>query len=292
MLKTPVFFDQSRKICLQSLRGRLKFSNRLVCRTGVDRQDDPADFRLHPLCCYMEVAIMTQISSLAIAAKTARFSVVSLSLSLLLTTGIGCAASDSLTYAKDASHQGMALYQDGDYVDASAAFASATRQNPCDYASYYYLGCCYQEMGSVQQSIGAYRSCLDIMPMTLEGKQNLYLRYKTMDALAAAIAKSATCSDEITAMEKKCAGKASVDDQWMLAKVYRCCGDADAAVEAYNKCVLIDPSRFEIAKEAGLYEAVLGQNERAAFTLKKAYAVKSDDPQVNSALHKLGVVTG
>ena len=225
-------------------------------------------------------------------AKNARFSLVSLSLSAMLTTGFGCAGADSLTYAKDASHQGMTLYQDGDYVDASAAFASATRQNPRDYPSYYYLGCCYQEMGSVQQSISAYRNCLEIMPMTLEGKQDLCMRYKTMDALANAIAKSATCSDQITEMEKKCAGKGSVDDQWMLAKVYRFSGDADAAVEAYNKCVLIDPSRFEIAKEAGLYEAVLGQNERAAFTLKKAYAVKSDDAQVNSALHKLGVVTG
>jgi len=225
-------------------------------------------------------------------AKTTRFTACSVLLSSLAIAGLGCAGSETLTYSKETARQGMTLYQDGDYVDASAAFSSATRQNPRDYPSYYYLGACYQAMGSVQQSISAYRSCLEIMPMTLEGKQDLAMRYKTMDALAMVIAKSATCNDEITAMERKCDGKASVDDQWMLAKIYRYSGDADAAVEAYNKAVLIDPTRFEITKEAGLYEAVLGQNDRAAFTLKKAYAVKPDDEQVNEALHRLGVVTG
>ncbi len=224
--------------------------------------------------------------------KIVRFSLKSVFFSAIAVAGFGCAGADSLTYSKEAGRQGMKLYQDGDYVDASAAFASATRQNPRDYPSYYYMGCCYQAMGSVQQSISAYRSCLDIMAMTLEGREDLNLRYRTMDALANEIARSATCGDEISAMEKKCAGKPSVDDQWMLAKMYRAAGDADEAVEAYNKAVLIDPDRFEITKEAGLYEAMLGQNDRAAFTLKKAYAVKSDDQQVNDALHKLGVVTG
>ena len=225
-------------------------------------------------------------------AKTAGYTLGFITLSTLLLTEFGCAGSESLTYAKDASRQGMSLYQDGDYVDASAAFNSATRQNPRDYPSYYYLGACYQAMGSTQQAISAYRSCLNIMPMTLDGKRDLNLRYKTMDALAMMIAKSATCNEETASMEKKCAGKASVDDQWMLAKIYRYSGDADAAVEAYNKAVLVDPSRFEITKEAGLYEAVLGQNDRAAFTLKKAYAVRTDDAQVNAALRKLGIVTG
>ncbi len=228
---------------------------------------------------------MTLTTYFKITAKTT-------ALSLILALGYGCAGSETLTYSKEAANKGLALYQEGDYVDASAAFGSATRQNPRDYNSYYYQGACYQEMQAWQQAISSYRSCLEIMSMTLEGKQNLALQYKAMDSLAFVISKSATSADEIASMERKCAGKASVDDQWMLAKVYRYCGDADAAVEAYNKAVLIDPTRFEITKEAGLYEVVLGQNDRAAFTLKKAYSVKSDDAQVNEALHKLGVVTG
>jgi len=222
--------------------------------------------------------------------QTLRFTVQIVLLSATLVAGYGCA--EAFTYAKDAHKEGMQLYQEGDYVDAAAAFSNATRQNPRDFPSYYYLGASYEAMGSYQQSISAYRSCLDTMTLSLAGKQDVAMRYACMDKLAQVIAKSATSSDEIAAMEKKCTNQPSVDDQWMLAKVYRYCGDADAAVEAYNKAVLIDGTRFEITREAGLYEAALGQNDRAALTLKKAYTMNQDDTQVNDALHRLGVVTG
>ncbi len=58
--------------------------------------------------------------------KTLRFSLQSVLFSAIVVTGFGCAGADSLTYSKEAGRQGMKLYQDGDYVDASAAFASAT----------------------------------------------------------------------------------------------------------------------------------------------------------------------
>jgi tetratricopeptide (TPR) repeat protein len=223
--------------------------------------------------------------------QTTRFTVKSLLLSSILITGYGCVP-EAFTYAKDAHKEGMALYQDCDYIDAAAAFSNATRQNPRDYPSYFYLGASYQAMGSYQEAISAYRSCLETMQLTLEGKEDANIRLRALDSLAMVISKSGTSADETAAMEKKCAGKASVDDQWLLAKIYRYSGDADAAVEAYDKAVLIDGSRFEIAKEAGLYEKVLGQNERAAQSLKKAYAVNQSDDQVNDALHQLGVVTG
>lgn len=221
--------------------------------------------------------------------QSTRLTARTLLLSSILITGFGCA--EAITYSKNAHAEGMALYQQGDYVDASAAFANAARQNPRDYPSYFYLGASYQALGSYQQSISAYRSCLDTMPLSLAGKQDTAMRFRAMDALAMVIAKSATSAEETALMEKKCAGRAQVDDQWLLAKIYRYSGDADAAVEAYDKAVLIDSSRFEITKEAGLYEAVLGQNDRAALTLKKAFAVNPNDEQVNDALHRLGVVT-
>jgi tetratricopeptide (TPR) repeat protein len=222
--------------------------------------------------------------------QSTRFAAQGLLLSSLLIAGFGCA--EAITFSKDAHNEGMSLYQQGDYVDASAAFANAVRQNPRDYPSYFYLGASYQAEGSYQQSISAYRSCLDTMPLSLAGKQDTAMKYRAMDALAMVIAKSATSADETAELEKKCAGRASVNDQWLLAKIYRYSGDADAAVEAYDKAVLIDGSRFEITKEAGLYEAVLGQNDRASLTLKKAYVINPDDDQVNAALHRLGVVTG
>jgi tetratricopeptide (TPR) repeat protein len=106
------------------------------------------------------------------------------------------------------------------------------------------------------------------------------------------MAKSETHGVETVALEQKCAGKASVEDQWMLAKVYRYTGDADAAIDAYNKAVLIAPTNFTITKEAGLYEQNLGQNDRATFALKKAYASNPNDEQVNDGLRRLGVVLG
>jgi len=229
--------------------------------------------------------------SLHTLSRSTLIAVQSVLLSSVLLVGYGCGP-EAFTYAKAAHRDGMALYEEGDYVDASAAFTNAIRQNPRDYPSYFYLGASYQAMASYQQAISAYRSCLDTMTLTLAGKEDSNMRFRAMDQLAMVISKSATCADETTAMEQKCAGKASVDDQWLLAKIYRYSGDADAAVEAYDKAVLIDGSRFEITKEAGLYEKALGQNDRASLTLKKAYAVNQNDNQVNSALQDLGVVTG
>ena len=202
----------------------------------------------------------------------------------------GCA--DALTYAKDANAKGMELYNQGNYVEAAAAFNDATRQDPRDYKSYYFEGSSYEATHQYQRAIGSYRACLDEMPLTLEGSNNKPFRYRVLDALATSIAHSESHGIETAKLEKKAAGKASVEDQWLLAKVYRYTGDADAAIEAYNKAVLIDPEFFPVAKEAGLYEASLGQSDRAIFALKKAYAVNPDDTEVNDALKTLGVVPG
>jgi tetratricopeptide (TPR) repeat protein len=200
----------------------------------------------------------------------------------------GCA--DSLSYAKDARRDGMALYNEGNYTEATAAFANATRQDPRDYHSYYYMGASYQAKHQYQEAISAYRACLDVMPLSLDGKNDVPFRYRAIDSLATAISKSATYGTETVALEQKCSGKAAVEDQWLLAKIYRYTCDADAAIEAYNKAVLIAPNHFAIAKEAGLYEQGLGQNESAKFALKKAYAINASDEQVNDGLRRLGVI--
>ena len=206
--------------------------------------------------------------------------------SMMLTAG-GCA--NALSYAKDDRATGMSLYNDGNYVEATAAFSNATRQDPRDFRSYYYEGASYEAQHKYQQAISCYRASLDEMPLTLDGKNSPEFRNKTIDSLATAIAHSESHGIETAALEKKCAGKASVEDQWLLAKVYRYTGDADAAIDAYTKAILIEPDNFTIAKEAGLYEAALGQAERAQFALKKAHAADGSDAQVNDALRDLGV---
>jgi tetratricopeptide (TPR) repeat protein len=229
----------------------------------------------------MEVAMPAGISKRFILAINA------LAVAALLIGAVGCA--DSLIYAKDARRDGLALYNQGEYGDAAACFANATRQDPRDYRSYYDLGATYDAMHSYQQAIEAYRSCLDVMPLTLEGADNATFRRRAVDSLATSIAHSDNHQFETAALEKKCAGKALVEDQWLLAKIYRYTGDADAAVDSYNKAVLIAPTDFPLAKEAGLYDQSLGQTQRATFALKKAYAANPNDMQVNGALRQLGV---
>jgi tetratricopeptide (TPR) repeat protein len=247
------------------------------------RQDDA---KLPDHRSYMEVAMPSSSVSKYILLAAANAVVAS----SLLIGGAGCA--DALTYAKDARRDGMALYNEGNYTEATAAFANATRQDPRDYRSYYYLGASHEAEHEYQEAISAYRSCIDVMPLTLEGKNNTPFRYRAIDSLATAISKSQSQHEETTSLEQKCAGKANVEDQWLLAKVYRYTGDADAAIEAYNKAVRIDPDNFTIAKEAGLYEQSLGQTQGATYALKKAYAINPNDQQVNDALRNQGVVVG
>jgi tetratricopeptide (TPR) repeat protein len=208
----------------------------------------------------------------------------------LLAAG-GC-GDETLTYAREARATGMTCYQKGDYVDAAAAFANATRQDPRDYLSYYYLGASYQATGQYQQAIGAYRSCQAEQQTTLAGRRDGAVRYQTFDNLARCIAKGGTAGAEETALEAKLRGAPDADDQWMLAKIFNYNMQPDEAITAYTQAVLLDPSRFDIAKEAGLYEEGIKQNKMAAETLKKAYAVNPNDDEVNAALRRLGVVLG
>ena len=204
----------------------------------------------------------------------------------------GCGTADLITYAKDARAQGQSAYAAGDYPGAAAAFASATRQDPRDYQSFYDLGASYQAMGDYEQAIGAYRSSLGVAPMTLAGKQDVATHDRTVDSLAQSIAHTGSSGDEETTLEAKARANPNVEDLWMLAKIYRYAKQADEAIETYTKAVLLAPDRFDVAKEAGLYELGLNQNDRAAQALKQAYADNPDDAEVNDALHRLGVVTG
>lgn len=213
--------------------------------------------------------------------------VASVSASAALLSIGGCA--DALVYAKDAHNQGMELYNEGDYADAAGAFENATRQDPRDYASYYYLGACYDQMHDYREAISAYHSSLDVMGLTLAGQHDPAMRDRALDSLATSIAHSPSVGVETVAMEKNCrAHPTDIEDQWLLAKVYRYSGDADAAVDAYNKAVLLGSRRFTLTKEAGLYEETLGQTQRATFALRQAYAENPDDQQVTEALHRLG----
>jgi tetratricopeptide (TPR) repeat protein len=213
---------------------------------------------------------------------------VALSGSLLAVTG----CQESVTFADNSRKQGIKLYKDGQYADAAGSFQNAVRTDPRDYVSYYYMGVSYDAMKSYQQAIQAFRSCLDTMTMTMDGRRDKAFRMKTIDALAISIAKSDTRDIETTAIRDRANGRETGEDFFILAKIHRYSGDADAAIESYNRATLIDRDSFAITKEYGLYLEQLGQAQKAEPLLRKAYQMDAKDEDVIAALRRIGVIPG
>lgn len=199
----------------------------------------------------------------------------------------GC--SDIITYSKESRAKGMELYDQGDYTDAAGAFKNAVRQNPADYRSHYYLADCYAKDQAYHQAIQQYQTCLVIMPTTLEGTDDRPLRLKALDGLAAALAATGDPQAETDAVSQ---GENAQEKYFLLAKVDRHLGDADAAVMAYHQASLLDPKDFDIAKEYSLYLMKLKDIQAADPELRRAYALNDKDDDINSALREIGVVPG
>ena len=203
----------------------------------------------------------------------------------------GCAGGTSnfLTYAQDAREKGLKQFAAADYENAAGSFRSATRQDPRDYKSCYYLGACYDKTGSHQQAAQAYQASLKVMDVTLEGQADKAFRAKTIDGLAISTAKG---EDRTAQIKMPQPGKRPAEDAWLRAKVNRYTGDHDAAVEAYTAAALQDPNDFYIAKDYALYLEELGQLQSADTQLRRAYRMNSKDPEVAAALRRVGTVPG
>jgi tetratricopeptide (TPR) repeat protein len=202
----------------------------------------------------------------------------------------GC-ASDTITRSRDAENHAMSLYNEQRYPDAAGAFHNMARSNPRDYRSYYHLGNCYVQMRQWQQAIQSYRSALDVMGTTLQGKADTVFRQQILNGLASAIAQSDKSDVEVQSLAKQ-AEAGSVEDIFLLAKVYAYKNDPDMAIETYSRAALRDPGNFYIQKEYGLYLERFGQKDRARLPLKNAYAMNSNDQEVADALRRINVVPG
>lgn len=202
----------------------------------------------------------------------------------------GCA--DVVTYSKDSRKEGLRLMRAQEYADAAGAFRNATRQNPRDYQSYYYLGESYAKLNQWQQAIAAYRTSLEVMDSTYAGREDVKFRQTAMNGYASAIAKSDSREVETNAVVQKAHSTAKANDWFLVAKVYAYRGDPDNAIEAYTRAEQIDPNNFFIAKERGLYLEQLNQQAKAEPSLRRAYAIQQDDEEVVAALRRMGIVPG
>ena len=189
---------------------------------------------------------------------------------------------------RESRNAGIKQYDAGEYAAAAATFRTTLRANPADYGSHYFLGASLAKMGSYEQAIQQYKTTLELMDIDLVGKEDHPFRMQALNSLAdAAIASKDHDLQSITLK-----GSPPAENQFLLAKIDRGVGDADAALDAFNQASLLAPKDFDIAKEYGLYLLQLGQNDRARVELRKAYGLNTKDQQVASALRRVGVVPG
>lgn len=213
-------------------------------------------------------------------------------LAALIAVGVAGCTQEVLSSNPSARAQGMKEFGEGNYADAAGSFRNAVRSDPRDYRSQFYLGQCYEQSKQWQQAIQAYKASLDAQPRTLAGQEDQAQRQRTLDALASVIAKCDQQDAETNQIEQTAKASNQPQDWLLLGKIYADRGDADSAINAYNRAFLINPKDFIVTKTFGLYLEQIGQKQRAEQTLRKAYTLNANDEQVNEALRRLNVVPG
>ena len=204
---------------------------------------------------------------------------------------IGC-QQEIINRAPAARAEGVRAYEEGQYADAAGSFRQAIRSDPRDYKSQFYLAQSYEQLKQYQQAIQAYKSSLDAQPRTLAGKEDKEQRIATIKALAGVISKSDTNNAETNLVEQAAKNGKQAQEWLLLANIHRNRGDADSALDAYNRAALTDPKDFDVVKEYALYLEQVGQQQRAAQQLKKAYTLNQNDEQINNALRRMNIVPG
>jgi Tfp pilus assembly protein PilF len=241
----------------------------------------------------MEVAVITSFLG---AKRTIGAALLS---TVLIATTTGCGNSSggnqntgmiAVTNTKAVRDMGIRQYNAGEYSEAAGTFRNATRQDPRDYQSYSYMGDCYQQMGQSQQAIQVYKTSLDTAQRTLQGRDDPAFRARTLEGLAGAIAKSGEV--EIDAAQQAAQSGSNPEAWFLMAKVHRNLGDADSALDAFNRAALLGPKDFYVAKDYGLYLEQIGQTQPAEKQLRKAYSLNAKDADVVAALRRIGVVPG
>ena len=200
----------------------------------------------------------------------------------------GC-GTQVISYDQQFRNQGITQFQQAAYADAASSFENAVRDEPGDYTSRYYLGQCYEKLGKLQAAIEQYRTCLNVMDHSLEGKGDREVRQKVVSAYASAISREPEKSGDLAALERQ---TRTAENAFILAQIYRQTGDADMAITRFEQAQQIDPADPQIAKEYGLYLEQLRQNDKAQNQLRRAYTLNSRDEEVAAALRRLGVVPG
>ncbi|HQY87428.1 MAG TPA: tetratricopeptide repeat protein [Tepidisphaeraceae bacterium] len=209
---------------------------------------------------------------------------------ILLTGLTGCNDVFSRSFASQNS--GMELYRAADYEKAAGAFTDATRQNPRDYKSFFMAGQCYEKMDLEQKAIASYKTGLSVMDTTDTGRKDDEYRNKFIEELSQTIATAQSRDTEISSLEATAHATNRSQDWLLLAKTYVATGDADSAIDAFNRASIQAPTDLKIAKTYGLYLEGLNQQKRAEPYLIRAYQLDPTDVEIVKALRRVGIVPG
>jgi len=230
-------------------------------------------------------------------AQTRRF--VTRSAAMLVLSCVGFAAlpgcvqtSEMFTFSAQQRAKGIGFYDQQNIEMATGAFRDAVRQNPRDYVSFYYLGKIYSQTGKEQLASQSFRTALKVKSETDEGRSDLTMDTPITDAAAEFTAKAASRDAEIAAWEQQAQTSRRAIDWLVVAKTYANSGDADNAIAAYDRAMMLDPNNTHVMRAFGLYLEKIGQKQRADPVLRRAYQLNPEDAQINAALRRLGVVPG
>jgi cytochrome c-type biogenesis protein CcmH/NrfG len=185
--------------------------------------------------------------------------------------------------------KGVKLYKANELDDAAGAFRRATKQNPRNYQAFFMLGEVYALQGRNGEALRAYSAALDVLPTTREGRLDHAFRQQIIDRYAQYIASIPSRDIEIASLETRAAERNTATDWLLLARTLVASGDADGAIDAYNKALLAGLDDISVRRSFGLYLASLGQTRRASPYLRDAYTENPRDTEVIEALRAAGI---
>ncbi|HTW94924.1 MAG TPA: tetratricopeptide repeat protein [Tepidisphaeraceae bacterium] len=200
--------------------------------------------------------------------------------SLLL---MGC-GTDMLTYSHDYQHEGLKEYNNGDYVDAIGAFTAASKQDPADYQTQYWLGQCYEQTGAYTHAVLSYRLCLTLIQQSPRGRMDVQTHTEAFDDLANLIGRNDNAEAEIDSLTSEASTTKSAEDYHLLGRIFTIRGDPDSALDNYRHAIILDPDNFALNKEFGLYLLKMNQTQEAQQVLQHAHDLNPDDSEVNQSL--------
>ncbi len=190
------------------------------------------------------------------------------------------------------------------YQDAIEHFGYCVEKHPDDWRSQYFLGKAYLAQRKPAKARPHLETALTIrknlssVRVTLgEGEPDTYVpwpeRSTIVDALAKAMHREGAKEELLRFLRRVAREQKSANAYIRLGKYLKKYKDHDAALRAFQQATHVAEPGDErpFVALASFYDAV-GDREKAATQLRKAYSIKPDDPDIRKALRSHGLVPG